>query len=207
MSLTVALICFPVVFLGELPDKTMFANLIMATRARPQRVWLGAAGAFVVHVTIAVTIGAAVFELLPHRAVDAVVAGMFLAGATWAWHTRRAEAEADGAAAGVAGQQDREEAVLGPSEPAHGAVLTAFAVIFLAEWGDLTQILIANLAARYHAPLSVAIGSLLALWVVAAIAVTGGQAFAGRVGVRTVRTVTAVVLLALAGYSALAAAR
>lgn len=205
MSLTVALICFPVVFLGELPDKTMFANLIMATRARPQRVWLGAAGAFAVHVAIAVTVGVAVFDLVPHRAVDAAAAGMFLAGAIWAWRARRAEP--DGASGGAARRGERGEAVLGSSEPAHGVVVTAFVVIFVAEWGDLTQILIANLAARYHAPLSVAIGSLLALWVVAAIAVTGGQVFARRVSIRTIRTVTAVVLLALAGYSALVAAR
>jgi putative Ca2+/H+ antiporter (TMEM165/GDT1 family) len=26
---------FPVIFLGELPDKTMFASLLMATRGRP----------------------------------------------------------------------------------------------------------------------------------------------------------------------------
>lgn len=57
----------------------------------------------------------------------------------------------------------------------HGVVLTAFIVIFLAEWGDLTQIVTANLAAKYHSPLSVGVGSLLALGSVAAIAVVGGQ--------------------------------
>ena len=40
----------------------------------------------------------------------------------------------------------------------HRVVGTAFVVIFIAEWGDLTQVLTANLAARYHAPLSVAVG-------------------------------------------------
>ena len=38
----IALVCFAVIFLGELPDKTMFANLVMATRGRPGQVWLGA---------------------------------------------------------------------------------------------------------------------------------------------------------------------
>ena len=54
-------------------------------------------------------------------------------------------------------------------------VLTAFVVIFIAEWGDLTQILTANLAVRYHSPVSVGVGALAALWLVAAIAVGGGQ--------------------------------
>ena len=40
----------------------MFASLVMSTRGKPRSVWLGAAAAFVVHVTIAVTIGAAIFD-------------------------------------------------------------------------------------------------------------------------------------------------
>jgi hypothetical protein len=53
-------------------------------------------------------------------------------------------------------------------------VLTAFLVIFIAEWGDLTQILTANLAAKYHSALSVGVGSTLALWAVATVAVASG---------------------------------
>jgi putative Ca2+/H+ antiporter (TMEM165/GDT1 family) len=86
-------------------------------------------------------------------------------------------------------------------------VLTAFVIIFLAEWGDLTQIVTANLAAKYHSPLSVGAGSLLALWSVAAIAVVSGQALLRFVNVPTVRKVTAVVLLGLAAYTAYLAAR
>jgi putative Ca2+/H+ antiporter (TMEM165/GDT1 family) len=42
----VALICFPVIFVAELPDKTIFASLVMATKGRPSPVWLGAAAAY-----------------------------------------------------------------------------------------------------------------------------------------------------------------
>ena len=63
----------------------MFASLVMATKGRPRQVWLGAAAAFVVHVIIATTVGVALFAILPKRAVDAVVAGMFLFGAVYAW--------------------------------------------------------------------------------------------------------------------------
>src|SRR3974390_550559 len=120
VGLHIALVCFPVVFLGELPDKTMFASLIMATKGRPLQVWLGAAGAFVVHVCIAVTVGEALFAIVPKSALDAVVAGLFLVGAAYAWweatkgHQRHIRREV----------------------PAHGVVVTAFVVIFLAEWGD-----------------------------------------------------------------------
>jgi putative Ca2+/H+ antiporter (TMEM165/GDT1 family) len=169
----------------------MFASLVMATKGRPLQVWLGAAGAFVVHVVIATTVGVALFAVLPHRAVDAVVAGMFAFGAAYAW---------------LEATKPQDEKPL-REVPGHGAVLTAFVIIFLAEWGDLTQIVTANLAAKYHSPLSVGAGSLLALWSVAAIAVVSGQALLRFVNVPTVRKVNAVVLLGLSAYTAYLAAR
>ena len=84
MDFAVVFAVFPIIFIGELPDKTMFASLVMSTRGRPALVWVGAAAAFAVHVVIAVTIGVALFHLLPHQVLDAVVAGMFLVGAALA---------------------------------------------------------------------------------------------------------------------------
>lgn len=191
MDAQIAFICFPMIFLAELPDKTMFANLVMATKGRPVQVWLGAAGAFVVHVAIAITLGVALFAVLPHRAVEAVVAAMFLFGALYAWR--------EGA------RTEDEKAVRRLSR--HGAVLTAFVVIFLAEWGDLTQILTANLAAKYHDLLAVGLGSVLALWAVAGVAVVGGQTLLRVVNVSTIRKVTSVVLLGLAAYTLFLAVR
>ena len=80
-------------------------------------------------------------------------------------------------------------------------------MIFVAEWGDLTQILIVNLAAHYHNALSVAVGATLALWAVAGIAVVSGQTLLRFVNVPTIRKVTAVVLVCLAGYAAYLAIR
>ena len=186
MNLYIALICFPVIFVGELPDKTMFASLLLATKGQPRHVWLGAAAAFVVHVAIATTVGVALFAVLPRRAVDATVAVLFLFGAVYAWR-----------------EGTKSEADLAEREASrHGVVLTAFVVIFLAEWGDLTQILTANLAAKYHSPLSVAVGSVLALWAVAALAVASGQSLLRYVNVATIRKITAVVLVGLAAYTA-----
>jgi len=31
---------FPIIFVGELPDKTMFASLVLSTRGNPLAVWL-----------------------------------------------------------------------------------------------------------------------------------------------------------------------
>ncbi len=192
MSPYIALLTFPVIFLGELPDKTMFASLVMATRGRPRQVWLGAAAAFLVHVIIAVSVGAAIFALLPRRVVDAVVAALFAGGAAYAWWD--------------ASKGEEEEPPI-KAQTSRRVVVTAFVVIFLAEWGDLTQILTADLAARYHSPISVAVGALVALWVVAAIAVAGGQSLIRYLRISTIRKVTALVLLVLAAYSAWSAVR
>jgi putative Ca2+/H+ antiporter (TMEM165/GDT1 family) len=188
VNIAIVAAVFPIIFIGELPDKTMFASLVMSTRGRPFAVWLGVAGAFVVHVAIATTIGVALFHLVPHRVLDGVVALMFLAGA--------------GLAIREAAHAKHEETLV-EKETVSGrrVVTTAFIVIFLAEWGDLTQILTANLAAHYHSPLSVGVGAVLALWAVAALAVIGGQSVLRVVNIRTVRIVTAVVLVALAGWA------
>jgi putative Ca2+/H+ antiporter (TMEM165/GDT1 family) len=179
---------FPIIFLGELPDKTMFASLVMSTRGRPGIVWLGAAAAFAVHVVIATTIGVALFHLLPHRALEALVAVMFLAGAVLA--LREAVKE-----------RDEEELVEREVASHRRIAVTAFVVIFIAEWGDLTQILTANLAAHYHNALSVGVGAVLALWTVAALAVVSGQSLLRVINISTVRIVTAVVLAGLAAWA------
>ena len=73
------------------------------------------------------------------RVVDGVVAILFLAGALYAVvESRRAEAD--------------EALVAAEAVPGRQVVTMAFIVIFLAEWGDLTQILTATLAAHYHSP-------------------------------------------------------
>jgi len=181
---------FAVIFVGELPDKTMLASLVLATRGRPAAVWLGSAAAFVVHVVIATTLGTVLFRLLSPRAVDAVVAAIFLVGA--------------GIAAADAIREYRhrgqpEPPEIPPSRPGRIAV-TAFTVIFVAEWGDLTQLLTANLAAHYHDPLSVATGAVLALWTASAIAVTSGKWLARVVDAVLIRALTAVLLAGLGGY-------
>jgi putative Ca2+/H+ antiporter (TMEM165/GDT1 family) len=183
---------FPVIFIGELPDKTMFASLVLSSRGRPGGVWLGAAAAFLVHVAIAVTVGVALFRALPHQVLEIVVAAMFAAGAAYAfWEARGHEDET--------GLVDREAS----SHPR--MIVSAFLVIFVAEWGDLTQILTANLAAHYHDAISVAVGAVAALWAVAAIAVVAGTGLLRYISVRLLRILTGFVLVALAIYSIVSA--
>ncbi len=82
-----------------------------------------------------------------------------------------------------------------------------YGVIFVAEWGDLTQILTANLAAKYHDPLSVGVGAVLGLWAVGLLAILGGKTLLTVLPITWITRIAAVVMLVLAGFSALAAAR
>jgi putative Ca2+/H+ antiporter (TMEM165/GDT1 family) len=188
VSLAALATVFGVVFIGELPDKTMFASLLLAARGRSGLVWLGVAMAFLVHVAIAVTVGGVLFTLLPHRLVLAVVALMFLVGAMMSFRD--------------AGDGDDDAHDTG-YRSAGGArtVGTAFLVIFIAEWGDLTQILTANLAARYADPLGVGVAAVAALWAVAGVAMVAGRLIR-HLPAALIRRVTGVVLLVLAALAA-----
>jgi len=194
MSLTAAVATFLAVLPAEIPDKTILACLILSSRYRPSVVFSGAAAAFLVHVVIAVAAGGAL-SLLPHRIVEACAAGAFLVGAVLLW-LQKEEKDEDQEDAGRDGMRSGIWPVFG----------TAFAVVFLAEFGDLTQILTVSLAARFHDPLSVGIGATLALWVAAAIAVTLGWRVLKLIPMHWLTRGAAMVMIVLAGTSAYAAA-
>jgi Ca2+/H+ antiporter, TMEM165/GDT1 family len=185
---------FVLAFLAELPDKSMFASLILGTRYRASWVWAGAAAAFAVHMAIAVTAGR-LLALLPHRAVDAVVACLFLAGSGYLWATSFRPEHREGA----------DAARLGAPAPSFWRVAgTSFGVVFLAEWGDITQLTTANLAARYD-PLLVFAGATLGLWAVAAVAVSVGAKSLELLPMTWISRFTATILLGLGIYSAVLA--
>jgi putative Ca2+/H+ antiporter (TMEM165/GDT1 family) len=195
VDLAVVLTTFMVIFPAELPDKSLFASLVLGTRFRPLPVFCGVAAAFAVHVVIAVTVGG-VFSLLPERLVLFVVAALFAGGAALLLLGREEDdPEAAEAARAVADRRPLRVA------------LASFGVVFLGEWGDITQITTANLAARYQDPISVGMGALLALWSVSALALTVGRGLVQRVPTRLVRRLTGVVLAVLAAVTLVEAVR
>jgi len=66
---------------------------------------------------------------------------------------------------------------------------------------DLTQILTAGLAARYHDPVAVGIGSVLALWSVAAMAIAVGRGLRKVIPLTWITRAAAAAMLILAGAS------
>ncbi|WCD86231.1 Putative manganese exporter [Streptomyces xanthophaeus] len=184
-SFSVTAIAFGVVFLAELPDKTALAGLMLGTRYRASYVFAGVAAAFAVHVALAIAAGS-VLTLLPHRLVQAVVGVLFLAGAAML----------------LLKKDDGDEEVKPPSDQSFWKVSGAgFMLILVAEFGDLTQIMTANLAARYDNPVSVGVGAVLALWAVAGIGIVGGRTLMKYVPLRLITKIAAAVMAALAVFS------
>ena len=192
--LAAAAIAFGLTFLGELPDKSLFASLVLGTRYRPLYVWTGAAAAFAVHMAIAVTAGQ-LLALAPRPVVDGIVAALFLAGAAYLWASSFRQQRPEGADAARQG---------GPPASFLRIAGTSFGVVFLAEWGDITQITAANLAARNN-PVAVFAGAVLGLWLIAALAVNLGAKSLDLVPMAWVRRITATILLALGIYTAVTA--
>ncbi|MEY9889216.1 putative Ca2+/H+ antiporter (TMEM165/GDT1 family) [Catenulispora sp. MAP12-49] len=196
MDLIIILTVFGIVFLAELPDKTALASLVLGTRYRPSHVFVGTAAAFLVHVVLAILAGS-LLTLLPGRLLHAVVGALFLMGAILLLRGRHDEAE------------EEEELKLKGDKPAtfRRVAGMSFGVILVAEFGDLTQIVTANLAAKYHDPISVGIGATLGLWAVAGLAIVGGRGLLKVVPITVITRVAAGIMGVLAVISIVEAIR
>lgn len=176
---------FGVVFLAELPDKTALAGLVLGTRYRASYVFAGVAAAFLLHVVLAVAAGS-VLTLLPQQIVHALTGVLFLGGAAML----------------LLKKDDGEEEIEKPADQSFWKVAgTGFMLILVAEFGDLTQIMTANLAARYDDPISVGLGAVLGLWAVAGLGIVGGKALMKRVPLRLITQIAALLMLGLGVWS------
>jgi putative Ca2+/H+ antiporter (TMEM165/GDT1 family) len=224
-------LAFAVVFVAELADKTALASLLLGVRYRAGAVFCGVAVAFSLHVLIAVAAGSAL-SLAPRRLIEAVVAVLFLAGAALLLRRARREGVPPHTPARVAEPvAPTQPPAPSPANPAPSpaypapevgvrllarvrlggvaaggfwrVAATSFAALFVAEFGDLTQIATANLAARYQDPLTVGIGALLGLWMVAALAILGGRQLLRWVPLRWLTHAAALVMAVLGVLSGL----
>jgi putative Ca2+/H+ antiporter (TMEM165/GDT1 family) len=179
---------FVLIFIAELPDKTAFATLILATRGNPRAIFLGVCGAFLVQCAVAVLFGTFLGSMASTWMSDDVKkwthigAGLlFLVFAVLAWIRRDEEGEIEDA-----------ETTANASGTFWKSVTHSFIVIFISEWGDLTQLATASLAARYHAPWTIFSASVLSLWTVTGIAVVAGSRMSKLVKPKTLNRVAAI---------------
>jgi len=170
---------------------------VLATRYRPLLVWLGVGLAFLVQTLVAVTAGGLIARL-PHRPVVAVAALLFLVGGLVLLR---------GASSADAAELESEQEFEGKVRPATGvrAVGASFGILFLAEWGDLSQLLTAGMVVRTRDPVSVFVGAWLGLLLVSGLGALLGRTLLRRMRLGTIQRVGGGVCLLLAVLTALQA--
>ena len=180
--LVLAAYVFGVIFVAELPDKTALAALVMATRYKPLPVFLGASLALTVQSIVAVAAGSLV-SLLPPRPVHVGAGIVFLLSALFMWVRNEQEPS----------KGENTPTTAGGGSSSWRAFATVFGVVFVAEWGDLTQFATAAFAAHERAPVVVFCAATLALWAVAGIAVIIGNRAADMLDPRVTKRIAAVL--------------
>lgn len=193
LNLAVIATAFAVIFPVELPDKTFIATLVLSTRFRPLYVWIGVAAAFAVHTAIAVAAGG-LLNLLPRIPILVAAGLLFAIGGILLW---RSASQDDDAESQESAELDTKLAKYGD---VHGLKVAgvSFLVLMLAEWGDLSQLFTAGLAARSGQPVSVFIGAWAALAIVSGLAALLGRTLLARLPLALIQRIAAVVCLVLA---------
>ena len=186
MNLAVALTTFLLVLPVELPDKTLMATLVLSTRYRPLPVLARGVGG----------VRGAVRDRGDGRAAADPAAGP-------AGRRRGGVLFAVGAVILLRGERRRGggrggRGAGGASAGRLAVAATSFGVLFAAEWGDASQLATAALTARYEDPVSVFVGSFVALVLVATLAVVLGGIITRRVPLRLVQRVAGVLFAVFA---------
>ena len=181
MDYGVAVSTFALLFLAEMGDKTQLMAMTLAHRYRVLPVVLGSFGAFLLLNVLAVLVGEGVARLVPRNVVLITAAMLFLVFAYMSWNF------VDG---------DDEEVVdkMGSGR----AFVASFALIFVAELGDKTQLAMVAMAAESGRLWSVLLGGTAALWSVTLIAVFLGSRVLRRFPKDKVQKAAALLFLAFA---------
>lgn len=161
--LSVPLSTFTLIALAEIGDKSQLVCMTLAARHRHWPVILGATVAFLILNTLAVLFGAGVAAWMPERLTAGVVSVLFGAFAIHIFLNQ--------------GDGESEDVV---ERSGHGIFLTTLLLIFVAEFGDKTQIAVAGLASSMN-PLLVWIGATAALVTISALGVWAGRTILQRI--------------------------
>lgn len=172
--------------LAELGDKTFFMALVLAVRHPRRWVFLGSFAALAVVTLLSLGVGYGLKELLPVRLLPWLAGGLFLVFGV----KLLLEAQALPAGAAQDEAQEAEQAVIAAdrrllSSRPIAVIWEAFALVFIAELGDRTQLATIVLAtAPGFTFAGLLAGTLLGHALVTALAVGSGRWIGNRVDER-----------------------
>ena len=179
-SLSISLTTFTLIALAEIGDKSQLVCMTLAARHRHLPVILGATTAFLVLNTLAVLFGASVAAWVPERVTAGLVAMLFGAFGIHALY-----------------KQDDSESENVEERSGHGIFLTTLLLIFVAEFGDKTQIAVAGLAGSFD-PLPVWLGATTGLVMVSMLGVWAGRTVLQRLPLLWLHRISGCVFLLFA---------
>ena len=193
--------------LAELGDKTFFMALILAVRHRPRWVFVGAFAALTAVTLLSLALGFGLREVLPLALLPWVAAVLFVGFGA------KLLVDAQGMAADAIDCEAHEaEAAVEQAErrqSGHGAwavIWEAFALVFMAELGDRTQLATIVLAAAPAFTLAgLVAGTLLGHALVTALAVGAGQWIGTRLSERILYRLSGGLFLAFGLFALLQA--
>ena len=171
---------FLLITVSEIGDKTFFIAMILAMQHSRRLVFAGAISALAAMTMLSVGVGQAA-SLLPDTYIHyAEIALFIIFGFKLLYDATQMSSETcDVAVVGEAKEVvEKAEKQIKDPENIWGILLEAFVLVFVAEWGDRTQIATIALAAENN-PIGVSIGAILGHAICAAIAVTSGRILAG----------------------------
>jgi putative Ca2+/H+ antiporter (TMEM165/GDT1 family) len=177
--LTAGAIVFVTIFVFEFFDKTNLGNVAMSAKSSPFHVWVGAAIAFLVSTTIAVTIGTLILAFLLPQILYVKVGGGALLVAYGAWCLLKARKDEP-----AKEEMDKGKVVMG-----------AFLLILFLEMGDETQILTILFVASFGNILLVFVAAVAALWSMSALGVKLGSLMKGRISQVALERVSSVLMI------------
>jgi putative Ca2+/H+ antiporter (TMEM165/GDT1 family) len=178
-----------IVALAEIGDKTQLLAFLLAARfRRPLPIVFGIFVATIANHAFAAAVGALVSRLLGPDVMRWVLGLAFIGMAAWIM---------------VPDDIDAEDAA-----PARfGVFFTTVLAFFLAEMGDKTQVATVALAARYSSTVAVVCGTTLGMMLANVPAVYFGDRIAGRVPLKLVHGLAALIFLVLGAATLLGMGR
>lgn len=179
-SLSFSISTFTLIALAEIGDKSQVVCMTLAARHRHWPVLLGASLAFLVLNALAVIFGAGVAAWVPERVTAGIVAVLFGAFGIHALY-----------------RQDDGTADAVTETPGHGIFFSTLLLIFVAEFGDKTQIAVAGLAGTMS-PLPVWLGASAALIMVSALGVWAGRTLLQRLPIIWLHRISGGIFLSFA---------
>lgn len=160
------------IFLAEIGDKSQLVCMTLAACHRPRPVFVGAFLAFAVLNLLAVTVGSSLAVFIPMQWLTIGAAGLFFVF---------------GVMALLNGEEEGED--VEACKPTRNLIITTFAMIFLAELGDKTQIAVVTLSTMNPAAV-IWLAATLALGATAFLGVFVGSKFMAKININLLHKIS-----------------